>query len=158
MQASDPIVESIHRYLDFINPLAPIARQAAKRIAKSPEDEKLTEFEAAFAMLCDKLVAWVREGFWMFLNAKDSSPAEDRLRKFLEPRLGHQIEYPSSSVYVNPWLQPSEPADKTIVWWVAEVSVGEGYVISTPQRSGPPEDTEDMTEELYQQLEPLNEI
>jgi hypothetical protein len=148
-------LDAISKYLDSINPLVKTAQQTAYQVVNAADDEKLNVFEDSFMTLCDKLGTWVREGFRMFLEReRDPSIAEQRLREFLEPRLGHQMKHPIESydddVPMPIWFR--EPAHKSVIWWVG-ASVGESEVFFGWPGEADPHDAPETDAEMLAEVD-----
>jgi len=129
-------LEEIAAYLDRSNPLVRSAAGAYELVKDAPDQAKLSAFNYALHELRSKVAEWVGAGYELYRGEiRDSEEALDHLRIFLAARFGQQLSAVPKNVSDDPlvgdsvavWYWPTQPANKFLVWWVAEASAGEGY-------------------------------
>src|SRR5262249_8279544 len=134
-------------YLDAKNPTVKLAYatgQAISDATDATDTEKLKLFDEGIARLHKLCCEWLADAFAMFFEVAQRSGiespvgwAEQQLRDYLEPRLGHQLRYETEvdCPIAAPYLWKGEFPHKTIVWWVAEAASQEGGQLILPNES-----------------------
>src|SRR5262249_18204721 len=134
-------------YLDAKNPTVKLAYatgQAISDATDATDTEKLKLFDEGIARLHKLCCEWLADAFAMFFEVAQRSGiespvgwAEQQLRDYLEPRLGHQLRYETEvdCPIAAPYLWKGEFPHKAIVWWVAEAASQEGGQLILPTES-----------------------